>query len=119
MTTRPRNYFNLLSYKISLEKFNSKYNNFTSEQKSILKEYMNSVDNSTRLKEFYLDKTTEIKDRLQTLNTKTQNPVTQIKINEIISLIGTPGKNQRIKDHNVIDLLQYYDLIKELEHANG
>jgi hypothetical protein len=109
----------LLSYKISLEKFNSKYNNFTSEQKSILKEYMNSVDNSTRLKEFYLDKTTEIKDRLQTLNTKTQNPVTQIKINEIISLIGTPGKNQRIKDHNVIDLLQYYDLIKELEHANG
>ncbi len=28
----------LLSYKISLEKFNSKYNNFTSEQKSILKD---------------------------------------------------------------------------------
>ena len=109
----------LLSYKISMEKFNTKYNNFTPEQKAILKEYMNSVDNTTRLKEFYTDKTTEIKNQLQLLNTNTHNPVTQIKINEIISLIGTPGKNQRIKDHNVSDLLQYYDLIKELEHANG
>jgi hypothetical protein len=109
----------LLSYKISMEKFNTKYNNFTPEQKAILKEYMNSVDNTTRLKEFYTNKTTEIKNQLQLLNTNTHNPVTQIKINEIISLIGTPGKNQRIKDHNVIDLLQYYDLIKELEHANG
>jgi hypothetical protein len=109
----------LLSYKISMEKFNSKYNNFTPEQKAILKEYMNSVDNTTRLKEFYTDKTTEIKNHLRALNQKTTNPVTQIKINEIIELINVPGKTQKIKDTNVIDLLQYYDLIKELEHVNG
>jgi hypothetical protein len=102
-----------------MEKFNSKYNNFTPEQKAILKEYMNSVDNTTRLKEFYTDKTTEIKNHLRALNQKTTNPVTQIKINEIIELINVPGKTQKIKDTNVIDLLQYYDLIKELEHVNG
>jgi hypothetical protein len=80
---------------------------------------MNSVDNTTRLKEFYTDKTTEIKNHLRALNQKTTNPVTQIKINEIIELINVPGKTQKIKDTNVIDLLQYYDLIKELEHVNG
>jgi len=101
-----------------LDKFNSKYNNFDSNQKAVLKEYINSVDNSTRLREFYIDKTNEIKSQLTEINQLTKNPVTKIKIDEIINMITVPSKTHKIKDNNIVDLLQYYDLVKELEHAN-
>lgn len=108
----------LLAYRMSLDKFNSKYNNFDSNQKAVLKEYINSVDNSTRLREFYIDKTNEIKNQLVEINQLTKNPVTKIKIDEIINMITVPSKTHKIKDNNIVDLLQYYDLVKELEHAN-
>jgi hypothetical protein len=109
----------LLAYRMSLDKFNSKYNNFDSNQKAVLKEYINSVDNSTRLREFYIDKTNEIKSQLTEINKHTKNQVTKIKIDEIINMITIPGKTHKIKDNNIVDLLQYYDLVKELEQANG
>jgi uncharacterized protein YaaN involved in tellurite resistance len=40
------------------------------------------------------------------------------KIDEIINMITVPSKTHKIKDNNIVDLLQYYDLVKELEHAN-
>ena len=109
----------LLAYRMSLDKFNSKYNNFDPNQKAVLKEYINSVDNSTRLREFYLDKTNEIKSQLSKINTHTKNPVTKIKIDEIINMISVPNKTHKIKDDNIVDLLQYYDLVKELKNVNG
>jgi hypothetical protein len=102
-----------------MEKFNDKYDDLNPNQKTILKEYINSVDNTPRLKEFYTDKINEIKTELKTLNKKTKNPVTKIKINEIISLIQPPAKNAKLTDDNLVDLLQYCDLINELETVNG
>lgn len=109
----------LLTYKILMEKFNSKYNDLPNKQKSILKEYINSIDNAPRLKTFYTDKINEVKDKLSELNKETKNEVTKIKINEINSLIKVPSKNYKLKDKDLIDLLQYCDLVDELETANG
>jgi hypothetical protein len=108
-----------LAYKILMEKFNDKYNDLSNNQKIILKEYINSVDNTSRLKEFYSDKINEIKTELKSLNKKTKNPVTKIKIDEIISIIQPPSKNAKLTDDNLVDLLQYCDLINELETVNG
>ena len=108
-----------LAYKILMEKFNTKYNDLNLNQKLILKEYINSVDNTPRLKEFYTNKINEIKTELKNINKKTKNPVTQIKINEIISVIHPPAKNAKITDNDLVDLLQYCDLINELEAVNG
>ena len=44
---------------------------------------------------------------------------TKIKINEIINIIQVPAKNTKITDNDLVDLLQYYDLINELETVNG
>jgi tellurite resistance protein len=85
----------------------------------ILKEYITSIDNTPRLREFYTNKVTEIKEELVTLNKKTKNKVTQIKINEILTVINPPAKNAKITDNDLVDLLQYYDLINELETVNG
>jgi hypothetical protein len=108
----------LIAYRSLLENFNTKYDDLHPNQKVILKEFITSIDNTTRLREFYTDKINEIKSELVSLNEKTKNQVTQIKINEIISLINLPSKNSRITDNDLVDLLQYYDLINELETVN-
>ena len=109
----------LLTYKILMEKFNGKYDDLASKQKLILKEYINSIDNAPRLKKFYIDKINEIKTELADLNKNTKNKVTKIKINEVVSLIKVPSKNYKLKDKDLVDLLQYCDLVNELETANG
>ena len=103
-----------LAYKILMDKFND----FSSNQKQILKEYITSVDNTPKLKEFYSTKLSEIKSELTQLNKKTKNKITKIKITEIISIIESPTKNAKITDDNLVDLLQYCDLINELKSAN-
>ena len=107
-----------LTYRISLEKFNGKYDELNGNQKEILKELLYSIDNKPRLKEFYLSKTSQLKKELQILNKKVTDKVTKIKVNEIISLITPSSKNPRITDNHLINLLQYCDLVKELELAN-
>jgi hypothetical protein len=107
-----------IAYKMLLENFNVKYDTLHTNQKTILKEYITSVDNTSRLKEFYTNKINEIKTELTDLNKKTKNKVTKIKINEIISIISPPLKNAKITDNDLVDLLQYYDLINELETVN-
>jgi hypothetical protein len=109
----------IIAYKFLLEKFNGKYDTLSSQQKLILKEYINSVDNTPRLKEFYSEKLTEIKSELTSLNKKTKNEVTKIKINEIISILPAPTKTTKVSDTDLVDLLQYYDLINELKNING
>ena len=107
-----------IAYKMLLENFNVKYDTLHTNQKTILKEYITSVDNTSRLKEFYTSKINEIKTELADLNKRTKNKVTKIKINEIISIIVPPLKNAKITDNDLVDLLQYYDLINELETVN-
>jgi hypothetical protein len=109
----------ILAYRVILEKFNGKYNELNSHQKLILKELINSIDNTPRLKEFYISKSKEIKKELTTLNNKTKDPVTKIKINEITSLIKPVDKNYKVTDNDLVDLLQYCDLLTELEVVNA
>jgi hypothetical protein len=104
---------------VGVEKFNGKYNELNSHQKLILKELINSIDNTPRLKEFYISKSKEIKKELTTLNNKTKDPVTKIKINEIASLIKPVDKNYKVTDNDLVDLLQYCDLLTELETVNA
>jgi hypothetical protein len=109
----------ILTYKILLEKFNSKYIDFSNNKKNILKEFINVVDNSTKLKEFYNVKINEMKLELISLNKKTKNEVTKIKLNETLNFLVTLGKNDKINNDDVVNLLQYCDLIEELKKING
>jgi hypothetical protein len=109
----------ILAYKIILEKFNEKYKDLNLHQKDILKELITSIDNTPKLKEFYISKSQEIKDDLIELNNTTKNNVIKIKINEIISLIRPVNKTTKITTENLVDLLQYCELLTELELANA
>jgi hypothetical protein len=109
----------ILTYRILLEKFNTKYSDFSNNKKSILKEFINSVDNTDKLKVFYNTKINEMKSELVSLNKKTKNQVTKIKINEVATFLVGLGKNDKVNNEHIINLLQYCDLLEELQHANG
>jgi len=108
----------ILAYKILLEKFNGKYDNLNDDQKDILRELINSIDNTPRLKEFYNSKVNEIQLKLSTLNKKVKDETIKIKINEVKNIICELDKPSKVKDEDLINLLQYYDLIEELKIAN-
>lgn len=110
----------ILTYKILLNKFNDKYSDFSENKKAVLKEIINSADNHVKLKEFYNTKIVEIKKNIILLNKRTNNEVTKIKLNEIVkNLLAPLGKNDKIDNDHMINMLQYYDLIEELEKTNG
>lgn len=109
----------ILTYKLLLDKFNSKYANFSPSKKDILKEFINCEDNPVKLKEFYNSKTIEIKNRLFELNKKTSDQVTKIKLTETIGLLAELGKNDKVNNDHMVNLLQYCDLLDELKKING
>jgi len=109
----------ILAYKILLDKFNTKYSNFSENKKSILKEFIYSVDNNNKLKDFYNTKIDEFKNKLSSLNKSTKNQVTKIKINEVANLLTELNKKDKVTNDHMVNLLQYCDLIEELQQANG
>jgi hypothetical protein len=105
----------VLAYRVLLEKFNDKYADLNSNQKATLKEFINSVDNTPKLREFYNTKITEIKNTLLTLNKQVTNKAIQIKVNEVVNILPNLGKTDKVNDDHLINLLQHYQLVEELE----
>lgn len=101
-----------------LDKFNEKYSSFNPQQKLILKEYINSVDNTSKLRDFYNLQLVEIKSNLTKVNKKVKDEVTKIKVNEIITLINEVDKTYKVKNEDIINLLQYCELLNELKKIN-
>jgi hypothetical protein len=108
-----------LTYYVLLEKFNDKYSTLNSRQKNILKEFIESVDNTPSLKEFYNKEVLFIKESIKSQITKTKSKVIKIKLNEVISLISELNKKTTIKSDHLVDLLQYHSLLEELTKSNG
>jgi hypothetical protein len=105
----------VLAYKVLLEKFNDKYADLNHNQKLVLKEFINSVDSTSKLKEFYNTKVNEIKTHLTKLNKSVTDKAIQIKINEVINILPSLSKIDKASDDNLVNLLQYYQLVEELE----
>ena len=108
-----------LTYKILLEKFNTKYEALSAEQKEVLKEYINSVDSTSSLRNFYNTKINELKSILNSEAKNIKDKATKIKITEVTKLLVELSKTDKINDDNLVDLLQYYELIKEIKISNG
>jgi hypothetical protein len=109
----------ILTYRVLLEKFNDKYSSLSNRQKYILKEFINSVDSTPRLKEFYSSEIEYIKETLNKEISKTKDEATKIKLQEVSKLVKDLDKKATIKSDNLVDLLQYHSLLEELTKANG
>jgi glucan phosphorylase len=105
----------ILAYKMLLEKFNEKYGDLIPAQKSVLKEYINNVTNTVKLREFVNEQFAQINKTLTELIPTVTDKTTQIKLAEVATLLQPLDKNQNVKDENIVSLLQYHQLIAELK----
>ncbi len=104
-----------LVYKILIEKFNKKYLNLSLTQKEILREYINNITNTNNLKDYINGKFASIKKELKLLYTNVDDKTTFIKLHEVLTLIKPIEKTENVKDDDVLNLLQYSELISELK----
>ena len=109
----------ILTYKVLLEKFNNKYDNLSGEQKQVLKEFINSVDSAPGLRDFYNSKIDKLKSTLNEEAKTIKDKATQIKITEVTKYLVELDKTAKVNNDNLVDLLQYYELVKEIKVANG
>jgi hypothetical protein len=105
----------ILAYRMLLEKFNNKYSTLSDRQKLILKEFINNITNTIKLRDFVNKNFNIINKEITKLIPTVSDKTTQIKLAEVITLLKPLDKTQNVKDENVISLLQYYQLIEELK----
>lgn len=103
-----------ISYSILIKKFNEKYSHLNDDQKSLLREYINTMGNSSALLNYMKDRIpllkTEIQERMKVLT----NKVVKVKINEVLKVLDTLGKKNVIRDNEVTALMIAYELKKEI-----
>ena len=109
----------LLTYKVLLEKFNSKYKGLADNQKILLKEYVNCVSNSPALKTYINEEIKNVRKSLTSYSKKVEDKAVSIKLSETKNLIKPLCKKSSVHDDNVINLLNYYELVNELKSIHG
>ena len=110
----------LLTYKILVETFNKKYTNLNDEQKSLLREYINNVNNTSKFKDYVSTELPKIIKELKSIQSKVSDKVTKIKLAETVSVLGKMKFGNSISDNQVSSIMLSYELIKELKSkVNG
>ena len=109
----------LLAYSILVEKFNKKYSSLSESQRKLLKEYINNISNTNSLKEFIESETIKVKKQLQSFLPKVDDKVTKIKLNEAVNQADTLMKGRIVEDKQVVTLMRYYQLVKELKNVKN
>jgi len=105
----------LLAYKLMLDKFNDKYAALSTAQQTVLKEYINNVSNTTKLRDFVVKESITLQKLLAKNSGTIKDPVTSIKLSEVVSLLDRNKNIKRVEEGHVQSLLLYHELLKELK----
>ena len=108
----------LLTYKILVDKFNKKYKNLDESQKRLLKNYINNISNTNKMREFVDKEVSTVKTKLSKHLPKVKDKVTKIKLDEAVKQIGNLTKGRIIEEKQVLTLMRYYELVKEINNVH-
>ena len=106
-----------ISYKILVENFNNKYKNLTEEQKGLLREYINNINNTGKLNEYVTNEVTNLVNNLKEVGSKISDKVTKIKLAETIANIRKIKSVKKIKEQHLSAMMMTYELLKELKES--
>lgn len=107
----------LLAYKLMIDKFNEKYQGLSNKQKSILKEYINNISNTSKLKDFVINESLLVGNQIEKLIPKVTDKITAIKLKEVCNMANKLQKIKSVKEEHVLSLLLFHELHKELKGA--
>ena len=108
----------LLAYQILVDKFNTKYKTLNESQKNLLKHYINNISNTNSLREFVDSESIKIKRTLKTHIPKVADDITKIKLTEAVNQIGNLTKGKIVNEKQVLTLMRYYELVKEIKNVH-
>jgi hypothetical protein len=106
-----------VSYKLLVESFNNKYKNLTNEQKGLLREYINNINNTGKLNEYVSNEITKLINGLKEVGSKITDKVTQIKLAETIANVRKVKSVKKIKEQHLSALMMTYELLSELKQS--
>ena len=109
----------LLTYKILVETFNKKYTNLNADQKSLLREYINNVNNTSKFNEYFEKELIKTITSLHEMYKGMKDKITKIKLKETINVLKKQKIGKKITDEQVSALMMSYELIKEINNVNG
>ena len=104
-------------YKLLVESFNNKYKNLTNEQKGLLREYINNINNTGKLNEYVSNEITKLINGLKEVGSKITDKVTQIKLAETIANVRKVKSVKKIKEQHLSALMMTYELLSELKQS--
>lgn len=104
-----------VSYKLLIESFNNKYKNLSTEQKNLLKEYINNINNTGKLNEYVSNEISKLIENLKSVGTKVSDKVTKIKLAETITNIKKIKSVKKIKEQHLSAMMMTYELLNELK----
>ena len=106
-----------ISYKILVESFNTKYKNLTTEQKTLLKEYINNINNTGKLNDYVGNEVTKLVANLKEVGGKLTDKVTRIKLAETIANVKKIKSVKKIKEEHLSAMMMTYELLSELKNT--
>jgi hypothetical protein len=106
-----------VSYKLLVESFNSKYKNLTEDQKGLLREYINNINNTGKLNQYVNEEVTKLVDSLKEVGSKISDKVTKIKLAETISNVKKIKSVKKIKEQHLSAMMMTYELLSELKQS--
>jgi len=109
----------LLTYQVLVEKFNKKYKKLSESQRDLLRKYINNISNTNSLKENNEKESITVKKQLQSFLPSIDDEVTSIKLKEAIRQSDKLLRGRIVEDNQVMTLMRYYELSKELKDVAG
>ncbi len=103
-----------LSYKILLESFNKKYNDFSDKQKALLREYINKGTDVEPFKAYLSKEAGTLAQDMTRLSKKVKDEVTRIKLHEVASQLKSIQAKPSTKENQITALLIAYQLVQEM-----
>ena len=82
-----------------------------------MREYINNISNSKKLKEYSDSEAIKIADAINKKVNKVDDKVIKIKLNEVKDQIVKMQSERKLKDVHLVSLLRSYDLLKELKNV--
>jgi hypothetical protein len=106
-----------ISYKFLVENFNKKYKNLTSDQKGLLREYINNINNTGKLNAYVSEEISKLVGGLKEIGSKITDKVTKIKLAETIANIRKIKSAKRVKEEHLSAMMMTYELLGELKNG--
>ena len=109
----------LLTYKLMIDKFNTRYSGLNESQKQLLNKYITNVNDTEALREYIQTVIPTLKKTLAQHSKQITDKVTQIKVQKLSEMLCNVENMKKIKESHVLSLLRYMDLVNELKEVHA